>query len=145
MTKKLICSVALQENPADLPVTFLPGDVLPDWAEERVGNHVFEESEPDERFESLTIPAPRDRDEDVPDSPEVDVVLNHDEDHRAPDDDGPSDEDIVIPSRAASKVIWAKFAQEAIEAGMPLVIDGTEDREKIITKLEEAGVIPAKG
>ena len=147
MAKKLACSVTLRKSEIDLPVSFLPGETLPDWALELVGDHVFDLDEIDEdpRFEELTTPAPADKDEDDPDNVEVEVILNHDEDHRAEDDEGPQDDDIVIPSRAASKVIWAKFAQEAVEAGMPLTIDGTEDREKIITKLEEAGVIPVKG
>jgi len=136
--KKLIHSIVLRKSPADFPESFQAGELLPDWAEARVGNqaHLFEAG--DDPYETIVTPKPADKDEDDPDNFEVIPQTNHDEDHR---DDTP---ELEVPSRAASKVAWTAFAQKAKELGADIELDGSEDRDALIAKVEAAGVIPPK-
>lgn len=138
--KKLTCSITLRKSSADFPETFQAGELLPDWAEARVGGsaHLFETSDPEDFVVTDKIPKPSEREEDDSDSPEVEVITNHDEDHRS---DSP---ELEVPSRAASKVAWTAFAQKAKELGADIELDGSEDRDALIAKVEEAGVIPPK-
>lgn len=136
--KKLTCSITLRKSAAEFPETFQAGELLPDWAEALVegSDHLFEVADPEEFVVTDKIPKPSERDEDDPESPEVEEILNHDEDHRA--------EKIEAPSRAASKIAWINFANDPAREGEPVDLDGSEDREAIIRKMEEAGAIPAK-
>ena len=147
MAKQLKVSVLLRESTSTLPVTFGPGDKLPDWASKRIAGkeHLFEEVDPDESYEAVQLPASgAPSDPELVQTGELSVrepaatelgqteIVQHDEE--SDDDDDAGDE---IPRGNASGLAWAEFASAH---GVPV----TEDmgRDDIKKACKEAGLIP---
>ena len=134
--KKLKVNVLLRENLAVMPTGFLAGEELPAWAYDQVKDrtHLFEDAAPQE---VVRTPAPADQDPGT-DYESGEIAGNPSNVPLAePDGDSEPDE-VVIPSRKASKAVWLKFAKEAIAEGFPVELTGKEDREGIIAALEKA-------
>lgn len=111
MANVLKQNVMLQRNPPAGEVTsFKAGDTLPDWAEDLVGKHVFEDGRGD-------VAAPK----------EVDRKLVE-----VPEPEAEPETELKVPSRKAAAATWRKFAKEA---GVEVPAKAT--RDEIIEKILE--------
>lgn len=110
MGKVLKHNVMLRRNPPAGEVSsFKAGDTLPDWAEDRVGEHLFEDARGEVE--------PKEVERKLPEPPAV-----------KPE----AEKELEVPSRKKSVATWRKFAKEA---GVEL--PAKANREEIIEKVVE--------
>lgn len=103
-------NVVLRQNPPSGPLTVLKaGEKVPEWAEDRLGKHLFEDGLGDGN-------APKEVDRKLVTLPEV-----------APK----QEEELKVPSRAASAAVWRKFAK-AGGTQLPQKITRDEIIEKVL-------------
>jgi hypothetical protein len=138
--KKLKVNIFLRENTAVMPQGFVAGEELPDWAYELVKDrtHLFEDQAPEE---VVRTPAPA---EQVPGKDyESGEIAGNPSNFPSENAEGEDDDEVEIPRKNASKVVWLKFAKDAIAEGYPVELTGKEDRDGIIAACEKAGALEA--
>ncbi|QRE00919.1 hypothetical protein [Nocardia phage NC1] len=142
MARELKTHVVLRESAMVMPVTFGPGDSLPDWALEKLEgkDHLFEVAKP---VGEVVLPAPKDVKPVsgvVPGSGPLSEPAATEQGRPTQitdeDEDGDDEGDDAPPKRNASAKEWAEWAKDA---GVP-VTEGM-GRDDIITAAKEAGVL----
>lgn len=94
------------------PLTkFYAGETVPDWAEDRLGDHLFEDGRGD-------VAAPKEVDRSLVQLPES-----------APE----PEEELKVPKRNAAAATWRKFAKEA-----SVTLPAKATRDEIIEKVLES-------
>ena len=141
MARQLKQYVTLRENAMVMPVSFGPGDTLPEWAAKQLENsdHLFEEAKP---VGEVQLPAPKDTKAvsgvvpgSGPISEPAATELGKPQQIADEDDDEEGDEN-EPPRRNASLREWAEWAPKR---GIP-VSEGM-GRDDIIKAAEEAGLL----
>lgn len=112
MARVLKQNTMLRRNPPVGPITYLSvGDTVPDWAEDRIGDHLFEDGRGD-------VAAPKEVDRKLVEVPE-----------KTPE---PKPE-LEVPSLKAAAATWRKFAKEA---GVDLPAKATRDEIIELVRIE---------
>lgn len=131
-------SVILRESVNKLPVSFAPGDDLPDWAVEQLENspHLFEDDVAPEPVAPVEIPKPADQKPITGQVPGAGPLTEP-----AATELGKPEvvDENEAPKRNASERAWRLFAEGQ---GVPVTED--MDRSEIIKACEEAGVVDAR-
>lgn len=111
MGRTLKQNVVLRRNPPVGPLTTLKaGETVPDWAEDLVGEHLFEDGQGD-------VAAPK----------EVDRSLIS-----LPENPPEPEEELKVPKRTAAAATWRKFATDQAKVKLPAKATRDEIIEKVL-------------
>lgn len=101
MSRVLKHNVVLRKDLNSVPVTFLKGQSLPDWAEGLVGDHLFEDMSPyDGVSKPVALHARTPKKTGLPSSPASEKKTETPK------------ETNEVPKRNASRQTWKKFAEK---------------------------------